>query len=76
MDKGDLSYCINDTTTIKVTDLKNGLIFIKTSTYPGGDFYKDPKIQEIVIDTENECVVIGNTAKILLKVYEERKKNE
>lgn len=70
---GDLKYNIAENIEIELTNLKDGLIHVRTATYE--DAYDNkPKIQEIIIDTKNECCLIGNTAKILLKVFERRGK--
>lgn len=68
---GDLKYNIAENVNIELTNLDNGLICVRTTTYTDA-YDKKPKIQEIIIDTQNEYCLIGNTAKILLKIAEGR----
>ena len=68
---GDLKYNIAENVEIELTNLKDGLILVRTVTYTDA-YDKKPKIQEVIIDTKNECCLIGNTAKILLKIAEGR----
>lgn len=68
---GELKYNIAENVEIELTNLDDGLIHVRATTYTDA-YDKKPKIQEIIIDTKNECCLIGNTAKILLKIAEGR----